>query len=64
MCSRYEHKRDEAKIKLRDLIRVFGVVPRANIRPTDLGPIILCHAEASAQADADNPNKCRAPLRR
>lgn len=35
MCSRYEHKRDEAKIKLRDQIRVFGVVPRANIRPTD-----------------------------
>lgn len=52
MCSRYEHKRDEVKIKLRDQIRVFGVVPRASIRPTDLGPVILCPAEAAAQADA------------
>ncbi len=41
MCARYEHKKDEAKIKLREKIYVFGAVPRANIRPTDLGPIIL-----------------------
>lgn len=41
MCARYEHKKDEAKIKLREKIYVFGAVPRANIRPTDLGSIIL-----------------------
>lgn len=28
-------------MRLRDLIQVFGVVPRANLRPTDLGPVIL-----------------------
>jgi len=41
MCARYEHNKDEAKIKLREKIYVFGAVPRANIRPTDLGPIVL-----------------------
>ena len=37
MCSRYTYTKDEAKLRLRDLIVVFGAVPRANIRP-DLGP--------------------------
>lgn len=41
MCSRYTYTKDEAKLRLRDLIVVFGAVPRANIRPTDLGPVIL-----------------------
>lgn len=41
MCSRYTYTKDEAKLRLRDLIQVFGVVPRANLRPTDLGPVIL-----------------------
>ena len=41
MCSRYTYNKDEAKLRLRDKIVVFGAVPRANIRPTDLGPVIL-----------------------
>jgi putative SOS response-associated peptidase YedK len=41
MCSRYTYTKNEAKLRLRDLIVVFGAVPRANIRPTDLGPVIL-----------------------
>jgi putative SOS response-associated peptidase YedK len=41
MCSNYSQKKDEAKLKLRDKMLVFGAVPRANIRPTDLGPVIL-----------------------
>ena len=41
MCSRYTYTKDEAKLRLRDLMVVFGAVPRANIRPTDLGPVIL-----------------------
>ena len=41
MCSRYTYTKDEAKIRLRDKIVVYGAVPRANIRPTDLGPVIL-----------------------
>ena len=41
MCSRYTYTKDEAKLRLRDKILVFGAVPRANIRPTDLGPVIV-----------------------
>ena len=41
MCSRYTYTKDEAKLRLRDRIMVFGAVPRANIRPTDIGPVIL-----------------------
>jgi len=41
MCSRYTYTKNEAKLWLRDLILVFGAVPRANIRPTDLGPVIV-----------------------
>jgi putative SOS response-associated peptidase YedK len=41
VCSRYTHKNDEAKIRLREKIEVFGCVPRADIRPTDLAPILL-----------------------
>src|ERR1019366_7187233 len=41
MCSRYTYTKDEAKLRLRDKILVFGAVPSANIRPTDLGPVIL-----------------------
>jgi hypothetical protein len=41
MCSRYSYNKDEAKLRLRDRILVFGDVPRANIRPTDLSPVIL-----------------------
>jgi hypothetical protein len=41
MCSRYTYTKIEAKLRLRDLILVFGAVPRADIRPTDLGPVIV-----------------------
>ncbi len=41
MCARYEHKKEEAKIKLREKIYVFGAVPRANIRPTDLAITVM-----------------------
>ena len=41
MCSRYTVKKNEAKIRLREKIEVFGCVPRGDIRPTDLAPVIL-----------------------
>lgn len=41
MCSHYTYKKDEAKLKLRDQILVFGFVPHGDIRPTDLGPVII-----------------------
>lgn len=41
MCSRYTYNKDEAKLCLREKIEVFGCVPRADIRLTDLGPIII-----------------------
>jgi hypothetical protein len=33
MCSRYICNKDEAKLKLRDQILVFGLVPHSDIRP-------------------------------
>jgi putative SOS response-associated peptidase YedK len=48
MCSRYTYTKDEAKLRLRDKILVFGAVPRANIRPTDLGPVIVPEYEGFA----------------
>jgi len=41
VCSRYTYKKDEAKLKLREKLIVLGRVPRSDIRPTDLGPVIL-----------------------
>ena len=40
--------KDEAKLKLRDLILVFGRMPRGNIRPTDLAPGIVPEHESLA----------------
>ena len=48
MCSRYSYNKDEAKLKLRDLILVFGRVPRGDIRPTDLAPVIVPEHESFA----------------
>ena len=48
MCSRYTYNQDEAKLKLRDQILVFGFVPRGDIRPTDLGPVIIPEHEGFA----------------
>jgi putative SOS response-associated peptidase YedK len=48
MCSRYTYNKDEAKLRLHDKILVYGAVPRANIRPTDLGPIIVPEYEGFA----------------
>ena len=36
MCSRFPCPKDEAKLRLRDKIEVYGAVPRANIRPIHL----------------------------
>lgn len=47
MCA-YTYNRNEAKLKLHEKIQVFGAVPRANIRPTDLGPVILPEYEGFA----------------
>jgi putative SOS response-associated peptidase YedK len=41
MCAIYTYNADEAKLKLRDQILVFGALPHGEIRPTDLGPAIL-----------------------
>ena len=41
MCAHYTYNRDAAKFRMREKIVAFGAVPRANIRPTDLGPVIL-----------------------
>ena len=41
MCANYTCKKNEAKLRLREKIHVFGALPRANIRPTDLGPVII-----------------------
>ena len=40
MCSRHIYTKDEAKLRLRDLIMMFGAVPRAGIRPTDLSQVM------------------------
>ena len=48
MCSHYTCKQEKAKLKLRDQILVFGFVPRGDIRPTDLGPVIIPEHEGFA----------------
>jgi len=46
MCAHYTYNKDEAKLTLREKIEVFGKVPRAHIRPTDLGPVIIPEFES------------------
>jgi putative SOS response-associated peptidase YedK len=41
MRAHFTIKRDEEKIRLRDKILIYGAVPRADIKPTDLAPIII-----------------------
>ena len=41
MCANYTYNRNDAKFRLREKIQVFGAVPRASIRPTDPGPVIV-----------------------
>jgi len=41
MCAHYTYNRNDAKFRLREKIQVFGAVPRASIRPTDPGPVIV-----------------------
>ena len=48
MCSRYTYNKDEAKLKLRDLLMVFGRVLHGDIRPTDLAPVIVPEHEGFA----------------
>ena len=37
MCAHYTYNKDQARLRLRQKLEVFGAVPRADIRPTDLG---------------------------
>ncbi len=48
MCANYTYQKNEAKLRLRRKLEVFGAVPRANIRPTDLGPVIVPEFESLA----------------
>jgi putative SOS response-associated peptidase YedK len=46
MCAHYTYNKDEAKLALREKIYVYGRVPRAHIKPTDLGPVIIPEFES------------------
>ncbi len=48
MCAHYTYNRNEAKFRLREKVVVFGTVPRASIRPTDLAPVIIPEFEGMA----------------
>jgi len=48
MCSRYTYNKDEAKFKLREQLLVLGRVPKSDIRPTDVGPVIIPEHESFA----------------
>ena len=48
MCAHYTYHKNEAKLILRMKLEVFGAVPRASIRPTDLGPVIVPEFESLA----------------
>jgi len=48
MCSRYTATKATAKLRLREKVVVFGALPRASIRPTDPGPVILPEGEGFA----------------
>ena len=46
MCSTYTYTKNEAKLRLREKIEVFGAVRRESIRPTDLAPVIVPESES------------------
>jgi putative SOS response-associated peptidase YedK len=46
MCATYTYTKDEARLRLRQKIEVFGALPRGSIRPTDCGPVILPESES------------------
>lgn len=48
MCARYTYNKDAAKLTLLEKLIVYGVLPRGDIRPTDLGPVILPEFEGLA----------------
>jgi len=48
MCAHYTYNKDQARLRLRQKLEVFGAVPRAGIRPTDLGPVIVPEFESLA----------------
>ena len=48
MCARYTYNKDTAKLTLWEKLVVYGIVPRGDIRPTDLGPVILPEFEGLA----------------
>ncbi len=53
MCSRYTYNKDEAKLKLRDQILVFGFVPRGDIRPN------ACSANRSGNSQTASHTQTR-----
>lgn len=48
MCARYTYNKDTAKLSFLEKLIVYGIVPRGDIRPTDLGPVILPEFEGLA----------------
>ena len=48
MCANYTYKKNEAKLILRTKLETSGAGPRAGIRPTDLGPVIVPEFESLA----------------
>ena len=41
MCARYTYNKDEAMLRLRRKLEASGLLPKADIRPTDLGPVVI-----------------------
>jgi putative SOS response-associated peptidase YedK len=48
MCARYTYNKNEAKLRLREQMELYGLVPKVDIRPTDLGPVVLPEFEGFA----------------
>src|SRR6516162_2920041 len=51
MCRDYSAKKEEARVTLNKKQVMFGFVPRARIRPTDPGPVILPESDSFACRD-------------
>jgi hypothetical protein len=56
LCSHYTYSKNEARLRLRDKILVYGAVLRVNIRPTDFGRV-------RAERATGPPTNCSLPAR-
>jgi hypothetical protein len=54
MCARYTYNKDTAKLTFWEKLVVYGIVPRGDIRPTDLGPVILPEISPWSRSDIGN----------